>query len=388
MVIFMLFKKENKKKKAELDVRSINEVVSLSKTILKIFTVLLFIVGAYISIIILKELNVKQNMITILKIISPLFIGFFVAWLFDPFVSMLQRKGVRRTLGTAITYVIFIGIISVILGSLIPLLGDQINDFVKIMPNVFDNIKSWLDGVLDNLKNIDNLDVNEFKSKLFENIENIGTNLTSSLPELTINFVKSLFSGIGNLLVGLIIGFFLLINFNNVSDSLITLFPKKLQNNTRDIFNEINTAFRRFINGALADCSLVFVVSSICFAVAGLQAPLLFGLFCGLTNIIPYAGPYIGGAPAVVVAFSQSTTTGIIVLICIIVIQLLEGNLIQPLIMSKSAKLHPVTVMIGLLVFGHFFGILGMVVATPVIAACKALILFFDEKYDILNYDR
>jgi len=384
----MLFKKENKKKKAELDVRGINEVVSLSKTILKIFTVLLFIVGAYISIIILKELHVKQNVLTILKIISPLFIGFFVAWLFDPFVSMLQRKGVRRTLGTAITYVIFIGIISIILGSLIPLLGDQINEFVKIMPNVFDNIKSWLDGVLNNLKNIDNLDVDEFKLKLFENIESIGTNLTSSLPELTINFVKSLFSGIGNLLVGLIIGFFLLINFNNVSDSVITLFPKKLQSSTRDIFNEINTAFRRFINGALADCSLVFVVSSICFAIAGLQAPLLFGLFCGLTNIIPYAGPYIGGAPAVIVAFSQSTTTGIIVLVCIVVIQLLEGNLIQPLIMSKSAKLHPVTVMIGLLVFGHFFGILGMVIATPVIAACKALILFFDEKYDILNYDR
>ena len=384
----MLFKKEKRKKKAELDVGGINEVVSLSKTILKIVTVLLFIVGAYISIIILKELNVKQNILTILKIISPLFIGFFVAWLFDPFVSMLQRKGVRRTLGTAITYVIFVGIISIILGSLIPLLGDQINDFVKIIPTVFDNIKVWLDGVLDNLKNIDNLDVNEFKSKLFENIENIGTDLTSSLPELTINFVKSLFSGIGNLLVGLIIGFFLLINFNNVSDSFITLFPKKMQNNTRDIFNEINTAFRRFINGALADCSLVFVVSSICFAVAGLQAPLLFGLFCGLTNIIPYAGPYIGGAPAVIVAFSQSTTTGIIVLVCIVVIQLLEGNLIQPLIMSKSAKLHPVTVMIGLLVFGHFFGILGMVIATPVIAACKALILFFDEKYDILNYDR
>lgn len=384
----MLFKKEKKKKKAELDIQNINEVVSLSKTILKIFTVLLFIVGAYISIIILKELNVKQNILTILKIIMPLFIGFFVAWLFDPFVSFLQRKGVRRTLGTAITYIVFIGIIGVIIGSLIPLLGDQINDFVKIIPNVFDNIKSWLNGVLDNLKGIDNLDVKEFRSKLFENIENIGTNLTSSLPELTINFVKSLFSGIGNLVVGLIIGFFLLINFNNVSDSFITLFPKKMQNDTRDIFNEINTAFRRFINGALADCSLVFVVSSICFAVAGLQAPLLFGLFCGITNIIPYAGPYIGGAPAVIVAFSQSTTTGLIVLICIVVIQLLEGNLIQPLIMSKSAKLHPVTVMIGLLVFGHFFGILGMVIATPVIAACKALILFFDEKYDILNYDR
>lgn len=384
----MLFKKEKKNKKANLDIQNINDVVSLSKTILKIFMILLFIVGAYVSIIILKELHVKQNILIILKIIMPLFIGFFVAWLFDPFVSYLQRKGIRRILGTTLTYIIFIGIISIILGSLIPLLGDQINDFVKIIPNVFDNIKIWIDGLLDNLNGIDSLDVNEFKDNLFKNIEQFGSDLTSSLPELTINFVKSVFSGIGNFLVGLIIGFFLLISFNNVSDSFITLFPKKIQNNTRDIFNEINTAFRRFINGALADCTLVFVISSICFAIAGLKAPLLFGLFCGITNIIPYAGPYIGGAPAVIVAFSQSTTTGIIVLICIIVIQLLEGNLIQPLIMSKSAKLHPVTVIIGLLIFGHFFGIIGMVISTPVIAACKAIVLFFDEKYDILNYDK
>ena len=133
---------------------------------------------------------------------------------------------------------------------------------------------------------------------------------------------------------------------------------------------------------------MVFVISSICFAIAGLKAPLLFGLFCGITNVIPYAGPYIGGAPAVIVALSQSPKIGIVVLISIIVIQTLEGNLIQPLIMSKSARLHPVTVIIGLLVFGHFFGIIGMAISTPVIGACKALFLFFDEKYNILNYEK
>jgi predicted PurR-regulated permease PerM len=161
-----------------------------------------------------------------------------------------------------------------------------------------------------------------------------------------------------------------------------------MQKDVRDIFNEVNTAFRRFINGALADSTLVFIVSSIAFAIAGLKAPLLFGLFCGITNIIPYAGPYIGGAPAVIVAFSQSTSIGIFVLIALIIIQTLEGNFIQPLIMSKSARLHPVTVIIGLLIFGHFFGIIGMAISTPVIGACKALFLFFDEKYHILDYNK
>ena len=87
--------------------------------------------------------------------------------------------------------------------------------------------------------------------------------------------------------------------------------------------------------------TLIFVVSSLGLWIVGLKAPLLFGLFCGLTNVIPYAGPYIGGAPAVIVGFSQSPTIGILTLVVIAVIQFLEGNFLQPVIMAKSTKLHP-----------------------------------------------
>ncbi len=384
----MLFKKNEKTKNEQLDITNINQSVALLKIILKIFMVLLVIVGVFVIIKIMKELKVVNNLIILLKIISPLFIGFFVAWLFDPFVTFLQGKKIKRSLGALITYVIFLSVIGLIIGSIIPTLGSQINDFVKIIPEVFDNVKSWINDLFDKFDEIGNIEINDIKNNLFNEIESFGSNLTSSLPGLTINLIRTIFSGILNIIIGLIIGFFLLINFDSVSDSIITLFPKKAQDNVKDIFNEINTAFRRFINGALADSTLVFVVSSIAFLLTGLKAPLLFGLFCGLTNIIPYAGPYIGGAPAVIVAFSQSTSIGVAVLISIIVIQALEGNLIQPLIMSKSARLHPVTVIIGLLIFGHFFGILGMAISTPVIGACKALILLFDRKYQILSYNK
>ncbi len=130
---------------------------------------------------------------------------------------------------------------------------------------------------------------------------------------------------------------------------------------------------------------MVFVVTSLAFYIVGLRAPLLFGLFCGITNIIPYAGPYIGGAPAVIVGFSQSPLIGILTLVSVFVVQFLEGNFLQPLIMSKTTKLHPVTIMLGLLIFGHFFGIIGMVISTPVIAAFKATFMFFNDKFGILN---
>jgi predicted PurR-regulated permease PerM len=385
----MFLNRENKKlKKEKLDMEKLNDVISISRIILKIFNVLLIIIGLYIITKLFKELHIKENIIDILKIISPLFIGFFLAWLFDPFVSWMQRKGIRRTIGAALVYIVFLSIIGIILGSLIPVLIEQINDFVKIIPDVFDNIKLWINSTFNKFDNIKNLDIDTVKQNIFNNLEQFGSDLTSNLPDMIIIFIKGLFSGVGNFVVGLIIGFFLLINFNNASDSVVTLFPKKFQNSIRDIFNEINTSFRRFINGALLDCTLIFVLSSICFVIAGLRAPLLFGLFCGLTNIIPYAGPYIGGIPAVIVGFSQGTSVGVITLISIVVIQFLEGNFLQPLIMSKSTKLHPVTVIIGLLIFGHFFGIIGMAISTPIIGALKAIFLFFDEKYGILNYDK
>lgn len=381
----MFSKKE--KKKEEVDVSKINDVLTLSNKILKIVYVLLAILGVYVAIIVCKELNVKNTLLTILTILSPLFIGIFVAWLFDPFVTFLQRKGLRRGLGTLITYVLFIGTLLIVGCALVPVLSEQINEFVRMIPATFDSIKEWCNNIFERLKTVEAIDAMAVKDELFRRMEEFGVGLTSSLPEMLVSIVKSLFSGMGTFIVGLIIGFYLLLTFNNANDLLITLLPKRIQSDTRDLVNEVNTSLRKFIQGALADCSLVFVVTSLAFWLVGLRAPLLFGLFCGITNVIPYAGPYIGGAPAVIVGFSQGPVIGVLTLVSIVIVQFLEGNFLQPLIMSKTTKLHPVTIMLGLLVFGHFFGIFGMVISTPVIAAVKATFLFFDEKFGLLNND-
>ncbi|MDD3453529.1 MAG: AI-2E family transporter [Bacilli bacterium] len=376
-----------KKTDEKLDTVKLNELISVSRNLLKIIYVLIIIIGIYLLIRLLKELNAKEIIITILKTISPLFIGIFVAWLFDPFVKYLKKKGIKRSIGTLITYLILITFIAVVVGSIIPVLSEQINELVKILPDVFDNLKTWLDNLFDKLNNINNLDVASIKSETFSQLEHIVTNLTSSLPTIVVDIAKSLFSGIGTLLIGLIIGFYLLMSFDNANDAIITLLPKKYQKDTRELSNEVNTSLRRFIKGALIDASLIFVVTSIGFILVGLRAPLLFGLFCAITNIIPYAGPYIGGIPAVIVGFSAGPVTGFLTLIVIVVVQVLEGNFLQPFIMSKTTKLHPVTIIIGLLVFGYFFGIIGMAVATPVIAAFKTIFVFFNEKYSWITYN-
>lgn len=380
-----MFKKSDKVKEQNVDIKRLNDVIGLSKGVLHVLYIILIVVGIYAGTKLLQEWKLLSFVFELLGIVAPLFIGLFIAWLFDPIVRWFQKKGLKRGLGATIVYAIMIGIVLLFIGTLVPLLSDQINDFVGSLPAVYDSVKGWIEGVFDRLNEIQGFDAMSVKDELFLNIEEFIADLTSSLPSMLVTILKGLFSGIGTILVGFIIGFFLLVSFNNVNDTFITLFPKKIQRDTRDLMTEVNTSLRNFVNGALLDCTFVFVITSIGLWLIGIEAPLLFGLFCGITNIIPYAGPYIGGAPAVIVGFSQGPAVGILTLILIAIIQFMEGNFLQPLIMSKTTKLHPVTIMLGLLVFSHFWGILGMIVSTPLIAAVKSIVVYFDEKYDIIK---
>ena len=364
----------------EVDKKKLNELVTLSRNTVKILYILLIILGVYAIIRLAKEIKILEFLLILLKVMAPLFIGFVIAWLFDPLVKWLQKKGIRRSIGTAITYVILIGAIVLIMGGLIPLLSEQINEFIKVIPNIIDKAQLVLDETLGRLSIIDGLDIESLKRDILDKIIEIGTNITSDIPSMLIAFVKNIFSGMGSIIVGLVIGFYLLMSFNNVNETIITLLPKRIQRNTNEIIYEVNGSLRRFVLGAALDSLLIFIVSSIGFTIVGLKAPFLFALFCALTNIIPYAGPYIGGIPAVIVGFSQGGAVGILTLLIIVIVQFLEGNFIQPLVMSKTTKLHPVTIMIGLLVFGHFWGIIGMFISTPIIASLKAIFTYFDDK--------
>ena len=378
----MFGKKKNDK---ELDIKTLNEVVGLGKKILNIFYVLIIIAGIYCITLVFKEWKFLDFILTTLKIVAPFFIGILLAWLFDPLVKKMKKKGIKRGIGTLIVYVVFIGIIVTVLCIFIPLLTNQINELVKVLPSIIDKIQLWIDNVFDKLTNIKGFDALSAKDELLKGLDTFSANLTTNLPTITVNTIKTLFSGLSTFVIGLIIGFFMLSSFDNFTDAITTVLPRKHQKTFKDLFNQINTTFRNFVNGTLLDCTFVFLITTIGLTIVGVKSPALFGMFCGITNIIPYAGPYIGGAPAVIVGFVQSPTTGILALLVIAIIQFLEGNFLQPFIMSKTTKLHPVTIILGLLFFGHFWGIFGMIVSTPIIGAAKAIFMFFNEKYNWVN---
>jgi len=378
---------ENKNNELKVNKQKVNEVLNLSSKILKVLYIFIILIAIYLLIVTLKETKIISIIITILEILIPFFIGFVIAWLFNPFVLKLKKKGIKRLWGTIISYAILLGGIMFLIGSMIPLLYEQIADFIEIIPNVFSSIKGWINSIFDSLGNIESLDIDSTKEGLFTAIEDFGNGLYTSLPAAILNFTKGLISGVGVFIVGLVIGFYFLLGFDNISDTFISILPKKFHVGAQELAGNIEKSLRSYVNGALLDSLVVFLASSIAFMIIGVKSPLLFGFFCGIMNVIPYVGPYVGGAPAVIVAFSQSLPIGIATLLSIVVIQMIEGNILQTLIMSKTTKLNPITIIIGLLVFGHFWGITGMLLSTPIISVSKVIYQFYEKKYNWFNGD-
>ena len=178
----------------EIDNQKINELVLLSKKTIKILYLLLIVIGVYAIIKLTKEIKIIEFLLIILKTIAPLFIGFFIAWLFDPLVKFLQKKGLRRSFGTIVTYVLLLGIFALIMGGLIPLLSEQLNEFIKVIPGIIDSAKGLIDQVLGRLSVIDGLDTESLKNPFALQISicsNVGfvSWLTSS--NLSANLFKS-----------------------------------------------------------------------------------------------------------------------------------------------------------------------------------------------------
>ena len=340
------------RKKKELDVENLNSILALGSKILKVLFVVTILSCILIAAVLFDKFHVFRTILNILGVAAPFFIGFVVAWLLNPAVTYLNKKGVKRGLGSVFVFVMFLVILFLIIHE----------SFTKLNSTGFD--------------------FNTVETKIYDTLESFGTDLTTKLPGIIIGGVSSVISSIWSVILGFIVGFYLLIDFDGMK-KIFNIMPKKHKNTMRKLARDLDETCKDFVQGTLLISFIVFLITSILFAIVGMPSPMLFGLICGVTNIIPYIGPWVGGAIAAIVGFTVSPLVGILTIVICFISQQIDGIILQPIIMGKTMKLHPVTIMIGLLVFGYFFGVLGMIIATPCIACMKVIIMYIESKYRI-----
>ena len=373
-----------KDKNEKIDYKTLNEVLRSGNILLKIFLTVSILSIIVLIIYLLDATSVLVTIGHVLGILSPLFIGLFLAWLLEPAINYFVKNKVNRKLATAVVYLILIFLIILILALIVPEFISQLNELIKKIPDFLSSINSFINDLFLNFSSSD-FDLTGMKDNLIKSINNYVNNLTSNNLTGVVDKVGSSLKTLMDIFLGLLIAFYLSLDFRKVNKYLNLIVPKKYHQELNEIKHSLNEMLRSYVNGTLLSCLFVMILSLIGFLIAGISSPLLFAIFCAITNIIPYFGPYIGGIPVVIVGFAINPVTGIICLITVVLVQFLEGNILHPLIVGKAVSLHPITMMLSLLVFQYFFGILGMILAAPIVATLKILYNFLENKYHFMN---
>lgn len=375
-------------KNEKINTKKINSLVDTGYKILNFLYVLFIISTIYIITLVLKNWKILPFIGKFVKIISPLFIGLFIAWLLNPWVIKLTKKGINKTLSVIIVYLVMFIALYLIFAFTIPPLATQVTDIAASIPNMLADVKSWIDEIFIKLSDTSLTNLDSVKDSFLLSIENFATNIQTSLPQTIVNIISSLVSGLSTIALSFIVGFYILFDYEGFVKMFMKLFPEASRNEVDYLLDKLSETLYSFINGTFWLSILLFIVSYIGFAIIGINAPILIAFVCVITNLIPYIGPYIGAAVAAAIGFTQSPFIGIVTLVFILIVQMIEGNFLQPLVMSKKMNLSPVTILVSLLLFSNFFGIFGMVVATPIVALLKIVFVFFDEKYHFFTKNK
>jgi predicted PurR-regulated permease PerM len=308
----------------------------------------------------------------------PIIISGFLFFLLNPFVKFLQRFKIPRTVAILVIYLIIIGLLVLVIGNLVPMLSKQITSFVNDVPKYAQQTMIFIDRLSEN-EQFKWVMTQEYFS--IQNIENKLNDFAATLPQQITNSLSSIVSVVTNITVTIVTVPFLLFYMFKDGDkfpiAISKFIPTSYRNEGLKTMKETGETLAAYIQGQVTVALFVGTLSYIGYLIIDLPYALVMALIVAITNIIPYVGPFLGGAPAVIIALFDSPTKAILAAVVILIAQQVEGNILSPLILGKRLDTHPATIIILLLVAGNLAGILGMILAIPFYAVSKTIVLNF-----------
>ncbi len=345
---------------------------------------LVFLLSFLVILGIFSFVGLLDNFISVIGALSPFYIAFIIIWIMKPFSEFLQRK-FKMSAKKANLLSIFLNLLGLLffLFVILPVLLLQVWDITQNSTQLIDAINNNLMKIIDYV-NIHQIDILNTASTQVQQLLN-----TKTLPELVssidFGFIPKLFDTIAGaigsmtsfiikIVFAYIIAIYLANDFDKFVEKTLNLLFSKSHEQNKQVFIQSTKALSGYFKGLLIVCTFIATFVTIGAAIIGIPSPLLFGIIAGIFNVIPYLGPILGGIPLVFVALADGIPTAILAIGLVCITQLIESQILQPKIMADNTNLHPVTVILGLIIFGNIFGFVGMLIATPTLAVIAVII--------------
>ncbi len=326
----------------------------------------------------------------ILDILSPFIIGFSIAFIFNPVMNILEHRvfgriktkkpknRLWRILSLIITYILAIFISILTLAIIIPEVAASIGTLVENLGSYAQTVTEWVNSVLDRENEFTQF-ILEFLPQIQEAVNKFLTDTLTNIKNLQslFEFGKGLASGVINFIMGIFISTYILLDkdrFKARFKKLIyALFKPKTTTSLIYWFSYSANSMTKYISGKLLDSLVVGLICFIFMTIFGWPFPILISVIIGITNIIPFFGPFIGTIPSAIIIFIHDPMEAFWFVIFIIALQQVEGNIIGPFIVGDSVGLSSFWTVFAILVFGGIFGIPGMILGIPFFAVFYAI---------------
>lgn len=331
------------------------------------FLLLLFIV-VYIFI---KLKLIWAPVVTLIAIIcKPFIISAFITYLLHPVVEKLHENYFPRWLAILIIYFLFFGGVGVAIYKGIPAFVHQIRDLAENIPSFVNQYRYWIYLVQEQTSSWP--EAVQEKIDLWIDIaeERVETLLTNVLNW----FVQLLNSFFAIALIPFIV-FYMLKDIEQIKKAVWYITPKRWRKSGVKFLCDLDHSLGGYIRGQVLVCVILGSCSALLYWLIDMKYPLLLGFIAGVTNIIPYFGPFIGMVPVVVIAATISVKMVIYSVLIGFGLQFVEAHILSPFIMGKSLKLHPLLIMLALFAGGEVGGMLGLIFAVPILVIVKVSIV-------------
>ncbi|MFT9041023.1 AI-2E family transporter [Schleiferilactobacillus harbinensis] len=307
---------------------------------------------------------------------GPIIAAGFLFYMLNPLVKLLMKLHVPRRMAIVLLFVLLLAAVALVFAAIIPNLIEQVTQVVDNFP-----------GFLSELRKSSTAFLNTPLLRRF--------NLTESLTQLKLDpatILRSVLSGVSNNIGGVVssVGsvvisaitvpvmlYYFLQDGHKLIPNIQRFFPNRLNDQISDVLTKMNETISHYVAGEALELLFVGTFTGLGYLIIGMPYALLLGVVAGFMNIIPYLGPYIGLAPALIIASTISWEQAALVCVVVVIVQQLDGNFIYPNVVGKALDIHPLTIIILLLVVGNLWGIIGMIIGVPIYAVVKTVVQYW-----------
>ncbi len=306
-------------------------------------------------------------------IVGLVVVSLLIVYCLVPLVDILLKMKLPRWLAVLLVYLGFLAA-PVLLGYIaFPIIVSQLTEMARFFPEVVAALEPWVETLSHYVRDA------RFLDSLYALLDDLPDLLRQSLNQLT-RTLTALVSRVVEVLIVLMVVFYLLRDFPAIKKELENLLPVRYQGDFLHLVGVVDAKVGDYIRGNVVRCVVVGVLVGIGLWLLDMPFHLILALLAGVLNIIPYIGPYIAGVPAVLFALLQPFPYPLLVIVLYVGVQLLDGVVITPIFLGRAVNLHPLSIILALLVGARLGGVLGLLVATPVLAVLKVVVYYYRQR--------